>query len=241
MDKSAGTRFRVLLAEDDPVSRAFLGDAIRTCGGEPETCADGVSALERARAESWDLLILDHRLPGLNGDEILAALRAAPHSGDTSVPALATTADPEGVRASLMRAGFAEVLPKPLALDALRAALGRHGCPMNALDDDAALRACGTASAVEHLRRLFAEQELPRIQEELDRHRDHQSLCRTLHRLRASCGFCGTVGLARASETLHAALAAGTDPERIDGALDAFAHALAETRAALHASLNHGD
>ncbi|MGH8155688.1 MAG: response regulator, partial [Rhodanobacteraceae bacterium] len=76
MDKDAKTPFRVLLAEDDPVSRAFLEDAIRACGGEPEACADGVSALQRARAERWDLLILDHRLPGLDGDKILAALRA---------------------------------------------------------------------------------------------------------------------------------------------------------------------
>ncbi|TAN05252.1 MAG: response regulator [Rhodanobacteraceae bacterium] len=237
MDKEAG-RYRVLLAEDDPVSQAFLCAAIRASGGEPTACADGPTALARAREGHWQLLILDQHLPGLDGDALLAALHRDPARA-AFPPALATTADPDSVRARLLRAGFAEVLPKPLALETLQAALRRHGCRPAALDDEDALRACGSAAAVEHLRRLFAEQELPRVQHEFDQHGDnHAALRPTLHRLRASCGFCGAAALAGAAATLHGALANHADGTRLDAALKAFAQALRDTRTALHAQLN---
>lgn len=236
MDKDA-TRFRVLLAEDDTVSREFLCEAIRACGGDPVACADGLVALAHAREGKWGLLILDHHLPGMTGDAVLAALRAEP--GNIPLPpALATTAEPDGARAMLLDAGFAQVLPKPVSLETLRTVLASFGCEANPLDDDDALRACGSLSAVERLRRLFTEQELPRVQDEFDRHAgDPQALRPILHRLLASCGFCGAARLARACSTLHDALTSD-EPGRIATAMRGFAKALRETRESLHASLN---
>ncbi|MGH8182423.1 MAG: response regulator [Rhodanobacteraceae bacterium] len=240
MDKEAW-QFRVLLAEDDAVSRAFLCEAIRACGGVSAACEDGPTALARARTEDWNLLVLDHQLPGLAGDALLAALRADPDATARHAPAIATTAEPDAVRAQLLRAGFAEVLPKPLSLATLRGALGRYGCRAGPLDDDDALRACGSPAAVAHLRRLFADQELPRVQYEFEHLGEApQALLPTLHRLRASCGFCGATALAHASETLHNVLATGASPDRIDAALREFGRALQATRTALHATLNGG-
>lgn len=235
IDKGAA-RFRILLAEDDAVSREFLCEAICACGGEPVASADGPGALALAREGGWNLLVLDHHLPGMNGEAVLAALRA---DGTAVPPALATTAEPENVRTMLLRAGFAQVLPKPVSFEVLRAVLARFGCEAAPLDDDNALRACGSHSAVERLRRLFAEQELPRIQDEFDRHADDpQALRPTLHRLLASCGFCGATALARACGALHDALASGTDRSHVDAAMDGFAKALRETRETLHSKLN---
>lgn len=235
--KQDGKPYYVLLAEDDPVSATFLGEAIRACGGEPKVYRNGARALAGACNTRWSLLILDYHLPGMNGDAVLAALRKAA----IATPALATTAEPDVNRAALLRAGFADVLPKPLPFDTLRTALARHGCLPRVLDDAAALRSCGTPAVVTRLRRLFVEQELPRIQSELDAHGDdHQSLRPMLHRLRAACGFCGATTLAHATADLHGALAAHTDKRRIEAALQAFAATLRETRAALRATLDDG-
>lgn len=235
-----GTRFRVLLAEDDPVSRAFLHEVGQACGAMVTDCADGHAALALARADQWDLLIFDHHLPGLDGDAVLATLRAEPDAASRATPAVATSADAENATGALQRAGFAEVLSKPMRVQALRAALRRHGCVLDArLDDEGALRACGSPAAVTRLRRLFAEQELPGVQDDLGRVGDDlQSLRPTLHRLRASCGFCGAITLAEASTALHCAIVTRTDAGRIEATLEAFRVALAETRAALHAHLN---
>jgi HPt (histidine-containing phosphotransfer) domain-containing protein len=65
-----------------------------------------------------------------------------------------------------------------------------------------------------------------------------QALRPILHRLRASCGFCGAQTLAQACAALHRVLAT-TDARdhEVQASLAAFRHALAETRAALRAAL----
>ena len=239
----AATHFRVLLAEDDPVSRAFLAEGIRACGAEPTACDDGDAALRLARAQAFDLLILDHHLPGRNGDAVLAVLRGDSGAASRSAPAIATSAARDAEAAALLQAGFVEVLSKPMALDTLRDALRRYGCtPGSPLDDAGALRACGSTDAVIRLRRLFFEQELPKVQEELDgADRDPQSLRPLLHRLEASCGFCGARRLASATATLQRALATDVDSPSTRTALQGFRDALAETRASLHAAMERAD
>lgn len=229
-------RFRVLLAEDDPVSRDFLSEAIHSCGAEVTACADGPTALARARAGDWELLILDQHLPGLDGDAVLAALQADANGTGGHTPAIATSAARDSEAGRLLRAGFAEVLPKPLSFGELRAALRRHGCTApDMLDDDDALRACGSVDSVERLRRLFAEQELPNLQRELDTlgDEDPQRLRPALHRLAASCGFCGATALASACATLQHTLSEGAEATEIRAAVATFRAAVSETRAAL--------
>lgn len=237
MDREA-THFRVLLAEDDPVSRAFLAEAICAYGAEVKACADGETALQFARSQAWDLLIFDHHLPGRNGDAMLAMLRADSGAASRAAPAIATSAANDNEMSLLLRAGFDEVLSKPMSIETLRTALHRHGCPIDSpLDDGDALRACGSTEAMTRLRRLFAEQELPQVQEELDRMDREPDLRPTLHRLQASCGFCGATALALATAALQRALSNSTNDAQVQSALRNFRHALAETRATLHATL----
>lgn len=239
----AAMPFRVLLAEDDPVSRAFLAEGIRACGADLVDCGDGDAALRLARAHVFDLLILDHHLPGRNGDAVLAALRDGCDAASRSAPAVATSAARDAEAAALLQAGFVEVLPKPMALEVLHHALRRHGCITDSpLDDAGALRACGSKDAMIRLRRLFFEQELPRVQEELDNaDGDPQSLRPLLHRLQASCGFCGARKLASATATLQRALATDVDATSTQAALQDFRGALAETRASLHTAMAEAD
>jgi DNA-binding response OmpR family regulator len=74
-DRNPHERFRILLADDDRATTALLKVAIdsdrMTC-----RCVDnGLDALETARAWAPDLAILDVRMPGLDGYQVLAALR----------------------------------------------------------------------------------------------------------------------------------------------------------------------
>jgi DNA-binding response OmpR family regulator len=67
---------RILVVEDDPSIRLGLRMNLEREGYLVETAEDGEGGLERARAASWDLIILDVMLPRLNGYELLVTLRA---------------------------------------------------------------------------------------------------------------------------------------------------------------------
>lgn len=211
---------RLLIADDNPPSLAFLLEAARSLGYACEGADDGHAALAVATREAFDLLLLDRNMPGLSGPEVLAALRAK-HGPSAATPALATTADPgDATRRALLAAGFAEVLVKPLGLAELRAMLARH-VPLatpefSLLDDGEALRAAGgDAAIVSGLRGLFAAElaALPAELEAITASGDREALRARLHRLDASAGFCGAPAIRRDCEALRRALPGDAWPD----------------------------
>jgi CheY-like chemotaxis protein len=74
-DASAG---RILMVEDDAVMAHFMKHVLGRRGGfEVVHTPDPAVALERARAQSWDLVLTDVELPGMTGLELLQELRRA--------------------------------------------------------------------------------------------------------------------------------------------------------------------
>lgn len=66
---------RILFVDDDPLICVTLADAAQRAGFEAATAATGGEALERARAESFDLAVLDHGLPDCSGVALARSLR----------------------------------------------------------------------------------------------------------------------------------------------------------------------
>jgi CheY-like chemotaxis protein len=215
----------VLLAEDDAVSRAFLSEALTALGWHCTAVAHGLAALETATRERFDLLLLDHNLPGCNGDDVLARLRASSDAASRTTPAWILTADPDpALRLRLLERGFAGVGHKPIDMGAL-ARLLRGIDPDPAAtpvptqsrvwDDAVALRATGGQTrAVQALRELM-QRDLPSqrgtIRTALERG-DYAGARAELHRLRAACGFCGAAALGDALYRLDRALQQGAPP-----------------------------
>ncbi len=224
-------RPRVLVADDDPGSCRFLGDGLQRLGAQVLPCGDGATALELARREVFELLLLDCHMPGAGALQILAQLRADPAAASTAAVAVATSAElaPRD-RHQLLDAGFSEILLKPCTLADLRRMLqlvqaDRPQAPM--LDDRAALATTGDAATMRALRLLLGE-ELTLLLPELDRLlADRVAFGERLHRLRSSCGFCGALALATHAAALQQQLA---------GSMPAPA-ALARFRATLVATL----
>ncbi len=195
---------RILVAEDNLLSLHFLREAIALAGHEPIAVADGCAARDAADEQPFDLLVLDARMPGLDGVQALAEIRAG-NGPNRSTPALMTTAEASADRNAIHDHGFIDILYKPLGVAALHAALARH-LPASSnriraielLDDAlAAEKTGGNASIIAALRGLFAS-ELDALPDELDRYAattDRVALLDRLHRLDASAGFCGAVVL----------------------------------------------
>jgi DNA-binding response OmpR family regulator len=114
-DESPG---RILLIEDDAMMAHFMV-AVLGKRGEFEVvhAPDPVSALERARSQSWDLVLTDVELPGMTGLELLQELRRA----CPGVPAAVVTAHKAAdVTMRDLREEADEFLEKPIQPDRLR-------------------------------------------------------------------------------------------------------------------------
>jgi CheY-like chemotaxis protein/HPt (histidine-containing phosphotransfer) domain-containing protein len=228
----------ILVAEDDPVSSVFLEQGLAPLAAVT-IAADGPAALDLARRIRFALLVLDARLPKLDGPGVLGALRADHQAASRAAPAIAVSAllDPPTLH-RLGTAGFDDALPKPLSLAALQAAarrwLRRPGPPL--LADEPALAALGgRPDLLQRMRALFAE-ELPRTRAGIARavaSGRHDEALDLLHRLRSSCGFCGAPSLQEAAATLEHALRQGLGIERaLDRLLAESEHLEAILRAA---------
>jgi two-component system, LuxR family, response regulator FixJ len=119
----------VFVVDDDPSVRRAVDRLLRAEGYRVETFASGSEFLQALGRGLTGCLVLDVRMPGLSGFEVLECLAAR----SCTLPVVLITGHgdiPMAVRA--MNAGCVSFLAKPfedeMLLDAVREALGRQGC-----------------------------------------------------------------------------------------------------------------
>jgi two-component system, OmpR family, response regulator RegX3 len=106
---------RILIVEDEPAIAEAVEYALKTEGFEVEAVDDGNTALEQARAQPYDLLVLDLMLPGLSGVEVCRRLR-----DESPVPILMLTAkDGELDRVLGLEVGADDYVTKPFSVPEL--------------------------------------------------------------------------------------------------------------------------
>jgi diguanylate cyclase (GGDEF)-like protein/PAS domain S-box-containing protein len=110
--RARGTTKRILLADDDPVSRLLATRALEALGFEVEPVEDGEDALGAIERDRPDLVILDVEMPRLGGFEACTALRG--HRATREIPVLIATsrADAETIDLALA-AGASDFIKKP--------------------------------------------------------------------------------------------------------------------------------
>ncbi|AAS95103.1 ATP-binding protein [Nitratidesulfovibrio vulgaris] len=119
---SPAHRLRILVADDNPVNRLFLHDALTGAGYDVMCASDGLEALEcLADGRGFSLALLDVRMPGLDGLDVLRHMRAGDVPGiRPDTPVLMVTASAAGdERAQLLNAPADGVIIKPLRVATL--------------------------------------------------------------------------------------------------------------------------
>jgi DNA-binding response OmpR family regulator len=116
----------ILIVEDEPSLAEQVGRALVRAGHSVTTAADGPTGLKLVTGSRCDLVVLDVNLPGFDGFELLARIRA----GRLPVRVLMLTARSEvGDRVAGLKAGADDYLTKPFAMEELLArveVLGRR-------------------------------------------------------------------------------------------------------------------
>lgn len=98
------------LVDDDPAVRHALSFAFETAGFCVASFADAEAALKAPDQSAWRCLVLDHKLPGMSGLDLLERLRAA---GVQAPTILITTHPTRAIRQRAFAAGV-DIVEKPL-------------------------------------------------------------------------------------------------------------------------------
>jgi signal transduction histidine kinase/CheY-like chemotaxis protein len=120
-------RMRILVAEDNEVNRRVILALLEKRGALVTVVKDGAAAVEHARSQPFDLVLMDNQMPIMDGIEATRLMR---HAG-IQTPVVAFTASAmEWEVARCYQAGMNDVLFKPIDTDALDQILRRYAPPI---------------------------------------------------------------------------------------------------------------
>lgn len=146
----SSNRLRVLIADDEPTTPLMIRAALEKAGFEVSLAVDGEDALRQFRANPCDMVMLDVEMPGMNGYQVCAALRA--EVGDELPIVMVTGMDDLASIERAYEAGATDFIAKPinwslighrvkylfrsyLAIQELRTAHAHNAAILNAIPD----------------------------------------------------------------------------------------------------------
>ncbi|WP_270936865.1 ATP-binding protein [Falsiroseomonas oryzae] len=223
---------RLLLAEDSEASQLVAAAILRKAGYEVDLVRDGESAVEAAASGSYDAILMDVRMPGLDGYGATRRIRALEGpAGRVRILALTASAMPGDVQRSLA-AGMDAHLTKPVdragllgAVASLLAAVptrpraaapAAEPGPAHALlvrETLEELRAAVGPGRLPDLIGVFAAETLARLRR-LSEHPPLATIEQEAHALQSAAGTFGAAALREAGTALERAAAAG-DPDGV--------------------------
>lgn len=122
-DKDPSSMLNILLADDLDLNRKLICDMLSLDGYNVDSVADGAAAVEAVKGKSYDLVLMDMIMPGMDGMDATRAIRALPAPA-CDVPIVALTA--HSFREQLdncLHAGMNATLTKPMSFEALSSAV----------------------------------------------------------------------------------------------------------------------
>ncbi len=106
---------RALAVDDEEMNLVVAKGVLGSYGMEVDTCLNGREAVERCRQTFYDIVFLDHMMPGFDGVETLQRIRKINNGMYQDLPVVALTANTiSGAREMFRNEGFTEFIPKPI-------------------------------------------------------------------------------------------------------------------------------
>lgn len=113
---------KILIVEDSYDLRELLGKALTARGWNPIFAESGRKALDKLEGETPGIILMDMRMPDMNGFELATILKN--HRIYRSIPILAATAFPDHIaRQRCLAAGCDDFISKPFSFAALQTSL----------------------------------------------------------------------------------------------------------------------
>ncbi|MBR0092768.1 MAG: response regulator, partial [Lachnospiraceae bacterium] len=117
----------VLVVDDTELNLVVIEGLLKTTEVRLDTASGGEEALVLCKKTAYDLILLDQRMPHMNGTETLQHIRTQEDGRNRETPVICLTADAvQGARERYLAEGFSGYLSKPVEGSALEAALTEH-------------------------------------------------------------------------------------------------------------------
>lgn len=120
-----GERRKILIADDQQDNRSLIRDILAPLGMEVYEAGDGQACLDQAQNLLPDAILVDLKMPELDGEQVIKIVRATPALQDIVLIAISASAF-EQDREQCLAAGADDFLPKPFHLDRLLELLHQH-------------------------------------------------------------------------------------------------------------------
>ena len=117
---------RALAVDDEEMNLVVARGVLGSYGIEVDTCLSGKEAVARCGSFSYDIIFLDHMMPGFDGVQTLKKIRGLQDGAYQDLPVIALTANTvSGAREMFRSEGFTEFVPKPIERTVLERVLRR--------------------------------------------------------------------------------------------------------------------
>ncbi|HAG69295.1 MAG TPA: hypothetical protein DCL38_04905 [Lachnospiraceae bacterium] len=135
--RSGACRFTdtsVLVVDDTPMNIDVIRVFLRNTGINVDSAPDGMTAIGMLREKKYDIILLDHRMPGMDGIETFKRIRSDSESRNRdSVFIMLTANEAEGARERFVKEeGFDDFIAKPVKMKELEEIIKRHVPPEKA-------------------------------------------------------------------------------------------------------------
>lgn len=115
----------ILFVEDDAMNRRVVRDMLTVAGASMDEARDAESGLRMIDEHDYDIILMDLRMPGMDGLTAIQHIRAR-HDAKSGVPVIVVTADTAiDICRDCIDQGADEVILKPVAMNKLFDAIGR--------------------------------------------------------------------------------------------------------------------
>ena len=118
---------KALVVDDTPMNHVVIRELLKHTLLKIESARSGQECLEKQHDNKYDIILLDYRMPGMDGIETLAAMKKDETSANKETPVIVLTANAiSGARENFIREGFDDYLSKPIESDKLEEALIKY-------------------------------------------------------------------------------------------------------------------
>ena len=118
---------QILIVDDTPINITVAVALLKGTEVNIDTATSGEDALELTQAKPYDLILLDQRMPNMDGIETLSLIRSQEGGANRKTPVVCLTADAViGARARYLSEGFTDYLAKPIEGQSLERMLITH-------------------------------------------------------------------------------------------------------------------